>query len=214
MPISVLFIDLDDTLYPRTNGLWGAIRERMSRFMREQVGLPEEEIPELRRRYFETYGTTLRGLQIHHSVDPEAYLAYVHDLPLDSFLAADARLRKLLLSLPQPKWIFTNADAQHARRVLSSLCLSECFQGIIDVQALQYACKPEPTAYLRAMQIAGETDPRRCLMADDSARNLAPAFELGFTTVLVGSGEAHPAAHYSMPSLLDLRQVLPELLNR
>jgi len=69
MEYSVLFFDLDDTLYSNTNGLWEAIRERMTDFMEERLGFPPDEIPNLRRNYFEKYGTTLRGLQINHSVD-------------------------------------------------------------------------------------------------------------------------------------------------
>ena len=50
--------------------------------------LPVEEVDILRRNYFEQYGTTLRGLQIHHQVDTDEYLAYVHDLPLEKLPSA------------------------------------------------------------------------------------------------------------------------------
>jgi hypothetical protein len=82
MNYSTIFFDLDDTLYPKTSGLWGAIRERMGVFMVERLGLPAEEVPIIRKTYFETYGTTLRGLQIHYHVNSDEYLSYVHDLHL------------------------------------------------------------------------------------------------------------------------------------
>src|SRR6266545_4491981 len=65
MRFTTLFIDLDDTLYPSSTGLWHAIKERMNLFMRERLYIPEAEIPSLREQYFNTYGTTLRGLQEH-----------------------------------------------------------------------------------------------------------------------------------------------------
>ncbi|HLE13303.1 MAG TPA: hypothetical protein VI776_01040, partial [Anaerolineales bacterium] len=92
MPYTALFIDLDDTIYPNTSGLWGAIRERMTLFMHERLGLSPEVTPELRRSYVDNYGTTLRGLQIHYQVDPWEFLAYVHDLPLEVYLQPDPYL--------------------------------------------------------------------------------------------------------------------------
>jgi putative hydrolase of the HAD superfamily len=211
MAYSTLFFDLDDTLYPNTNGLWGAIRERMADYMRERLGFPPETIPEVRRHYFETYGTTLRGLQIHHQVDPHQYLAYVHDLPLADFIAPDPELRRVVTGLRQRKWIFTNSDANHAGRVLAVLGLEGCFDGIIDVSALGYLCKPEPEAYRKALSLAGETEPGKCVLLDDSPRNLAPARELGFTTVLVGTAEPHAAADLAIASLKELPIAFPEL---
>jgi pyrimidine 5'-nucleotidase len=211
MKYSTLFIDLDDTLYPNTNGLWESIRERMTDFMLERLNLPLDEVNRLRRYYFETYGTTLRGLQIHHQIDPDEYLAYVHDLPLEKYLTPDPTIRSMLDSLRQQKWIFTNADDAHAQRVLSVLELYDCFNGIIDVRALNYACKPQVEAYKTAMLISGETDPQRCIMLDDSIRNLAPATEMGITTILVGTKDTHPDVHHSITSLHHLPDVLPDL---
>ena len=211
MPISTLFFDLDDTLYESGNGLWSAIRDRMSEYMAERLGLPRDEIPVLRRQYYETYGTTLRGLQKHYQVDADDYLAYVHDIPLDAYLHPDLKLRELLLSLPQHRWIFTNADADHAGRVLQKIGVSDCFEGIIDVRALEFACKPEREAYLRAMALANESDPRKCVLLDDSPVNLAGAHELGMITVLVGQNGTHPAATYTLPILYKLREVMPQL---
>lgn len=213
MPFTTLFFDLDDTLYPPTCGLWEAIRERMGRYMWERLKLPEAEVPGLRKYYFETYGTTLRGLQIHHGVDADEYLAYVHDLSLPTFIQPDRRLKGMIASIPQRKWIFTNADDRHARRVLETLDLADCFNGIIDIRAVQFACKPEIEAYRRAMVIAGETIPGNCVLIDDSPRNLLTAYEMGFFTILVGTQNADPAAMLSLLSLLDLPVALPELWN-
>jgi putative hydrolase of the HAD superfamily len=208
---TTLFFDLDGTVYENTNGLWDAIRDRMNQYMYERLNLPPAEVSVLRRKYYESYGTTLRGLQIHHHIDPDEYLAYVHDLPLEAYLKPDAGLRTLLLSLPQMRWIFTNADAAHANRVLTILDIGDCFQGIIDVRALRFHCKPEQQAYLMALELAGESDPHNCVLLDDSSRNLAPAHRLGFTTVLVGRDGTDPAADYTAARLYDLAGTMPDL---
>jgi putative hydrolase of the HAD superfamily len=214
MSYTTLFFDLDDTLYPCTSGLWGAIRDRMGRYMAERVGLPEADIPTIRRHYFETYGTTLRGLQKHHHVDTDDYLAYVHDLPLEQYIQPNPALRVLLESLPQRRFIFTNADAAHARRVTQVLGITDCFERIIDIRAIDFACKPEPLAYLRALALAGDPAPQECVLLDDSPANLAPARQLGFTTVMINlEGGRDPAATYRLSSLLELPQVLPALWN-
>jgi putative hydrolase of the HAD superfamily len=213
MQYTTIFFDLDDTLYPSTNGLWDAIRDRMNLYMEERLNMPADEISALRREYFIKYGTTLRGLQFHHDVDADEFLAFVHDLPLKSFLKPDPELRKLIQSLPQKKWIFTNADAAHAGRVLSLLGVEDCFNGIIDVRANNFLCKPEPEVYRLTLIHAGEADPNRCVFLDDSARNLAPATQLGFYTVLVGTSEPNPLARCTIPSIHALPEQLPELWN-
>jgi pyrimidine 5'-nucleotidase len=211
MSWSVLFFDLDDTLYPNTNGLWEAIRVRMTDYLRDPLGFHPKEIQDIRQSYYETYGTTLRGLQTHHEVDENDYLAYVHDLPLEEFISPDPQLRKMLESLPQKKWIFTNADADHAKRVIRALDIDDCFSGIIDVRALGFLCKPDHQAYQRALDLAGEPDPHQCVMLDDSLRNLKPAHQAGITTVLVGQAGEHPEATYSTKNLKDLPRVFPQL---
>jgi putative hydrolase of the HAD superfamily len=214
MPMSytTLFFDLDDTLYPNSTGLWQAIRARMSQYMVERLGLPADQVPELRRTYYITYGTTLRGLQKHYYVDADDYLAYVHDLPLERYLQPDASLRTMLLSLPQRRFIFTNADSNHALRVLSVLELSGCFDRIIDVHAMEFACKPEPIAFQRALAIAENPDPQQCVILDDHAANLVAARQLGFSTVLISqNGEPHPEALVTLHHLGELPEAMPGL---
>jgi len=182
--------------------------------MLERVGLAEVEIPQLREHYYRQYGTTLRGLQIHHQVDADDYLAYVHDLPLKDFLQPDPELRVLISQLPQPCWIFTNADSAHAYRVLDVLGLRDCFVGVIDVRDVRPACKPAPEAIQKALQIAGDPEPQVCVFLDDSPVNVAAASSYGLTTVLVGNG-AHPySGSYQVPSLVDLPVVYPEFWNQ
>lgn len=211
MSYTTLFFDLDETIYTKGNGLWDAIATRMNEYIRVNLDLPPEDVIELRRKYYQSYGTTLRGLQLHHHVDSDDYLAYVHDLPLEDFIQPDLQLRNLLLGLPQRKWIFTNADKNHASRVLKIIGISDCFDGILDVTAIGFLCKPEVEAYQRALTLANVDNPENSVLLDDSIRNLIPAKDLGFTTILVGSNGSNPAIDYVIKSLHDLPQAMPAL---
>ncbi len=211
MRFDSLYFDLDDTLYPPSSGLWDAIRERMNEYMQGFIDLPIPEIAKIRQSYLEKYGTTLRGLQAHYEIDTDEYLTFVHDLPLERYIQPDPNLRNLLLSLPQKRWIFTNADSNHARRVLNILGISDCFAGIIDIRAIDFACKPERIAYQKALAITTDTDPSRCVIFDDAVRNLNPARELGFFTVLVGKNGTEPTVDRTISNLHEMREGIPEL---
>lgn len=213
MLFSTLFFDLDATLYPASNGLWDQIRRRIFQFMREELGIPEELIRETRDRYWTTYGTTLEGLRIHHQVDPNDYLDFVHDLPLDQYLQDDPWLRELLSSLPQDLWIFTNANRRHAEGVLRELGIADQFSGIVDLMAMNFVIKPQPESYQIAMKIAGVAQPEGCVLFDDLLANLDGAKEAGFTTVLVGENGRPNRADFHLPLIQDMKALMPQLWN-
>ena len=211
MQFSTLFFDLDATLYSPSNGLWDEIRNRIFQYMREEIGLAQEEIPAIRDRYWKTYGTTLEGLRIHHGVDPDDYLIYVHQISLDKYLSQDPELGLLLSELPQDLWIFTNADRRHAEAVLEILDIREHFDGIVDLLAMDFAIKPQPEAFQIALEMAGEKDPTRCILFDDLVPNLLGAKEQGFTTVLVGNNGSVDSADFQLPTIHMIKEVLPHL---
>lgn len=185
MKISTLFIDLDDTVYPATTQVWQLVMKRMYIYMRDFLGIPEEEVPAMRDRLFNRYGTTLRGLQIERGIDAKAYLDYVHDVDLSAILNPDPALQSALASIHLPKIIFTNACESHARNVLGLMQLEDCFDSIIDVVAVQPYCKPEQEAYQIALELAGSPDPAAVMMVDDRFENLVTAASLGMRAVLV-----------------------------
>ena len=189
MRFTTLFFDLDDTLYPSSTGLWPAIKDRMTLYMIERVGLPEKDVPFLREQYFKMYGTTLRGLQERHSVDKDDFLAFVHDLPLCNYLKPNPILREVIGSLRTRNLIFTNADVPHARRVLAALELDDLFETVVDVNAVAPYCKPMPESFAIAMDLADEPDPRKCVMIDDLPRTTRAALNAGMASLLYGCNE-------------------------
>ena len=210
MKFHTIFFDLDSTLYPESNGMWGKIRQRIDLFMHERLGLSHEEIPDLRHDYFINYGTTLRGIQANFKIDQQDYLDFVHDLPLDDYLKPEPQLRQLLLSIPHRRWIFTNSDHAHTIRVIEKMEIHDCFDGIVDVWALEPYCKPQQEAYQRALELARAPDPQGCAFLDDSIRNLTPAHEAGFFTILVGKNGSHPVVDRAIEDIHELRIAVPE----
>lgn len=207
-----LFIDLDGTLYPNDSGLWDAMADRIHQYMVEMLGVPKDEVVEQRLFYYQTYGTTLSGIQAHYpDIDTDEYLGYVHGVPLDPYIDTDPELRTALEKIAAPKWIFTNSDRHHTSRVLSRLGIEDLFEGVIDVIDMGFIPKPTRSVYHLAMEMAGNPAPESCVFVEDSIKNLVTAKELGWQTVLVHSEVDHPAAKWRIPSIHHLPKVMEEL---
>lgn len=204
-----ILFDLDDTLYPRSSGLMDIVGSRIRQFIVNQLHLQPEVAEALQRRYYQTYGTSLRGLQDEYHIDPEAYLAYVHDIPLEDYLQPDPELDHILGCIQLTKVIVTNGSAEHARRVLNRLGIAHHFRNILDIRALNYFNKPDPRAYERILELL-QARPSECILVDDAPRNLAPAKRLGMTTILM-DGDAEDGVDYHVTCVADLRQVLMPL---
>ncbi|XP_044493262.1 uncharacterized protein C24B11.05-like [Mangifera indica] len=132
-----LLFDLDDTLYPSSSGLNLACRKNIEEFMLKHLNMDERDVPRMCLELYREYGTTMAGLKaLGYEFDNDEFHAYVHGkLPYEK-LKPDPMLRNLLLSMPQRKIIFTNADQAHAVQVLSRLGLEDCFEGIICFETL------------------------------------------------------------------------------
>jgi len=181
-----LLCDLDNTLYPPDAGVMSAVGRRMVCYIIERVGVPAREAEQLKRQYYQQYGTTMRGLILHHGINPEDYLAFVHDVPLRRYIQPAPKLEAMLANIPLRRVVFTNADREHAGRVLDVLGVRHRFERIIDIRDFGFNSKPHPGAYRRILEIL-DAHPHECIFVEDSAENLIPARALGMLTVLVGN---------------------------
>jgi len=208
MYFKALFFDLDDTLYPSTNGLWDALRHRIDLYMIEKMKLPPEIVPDLRKDLFLKHGTTLRGLEEVYHINQQDFLDYVHDVPLKDYLLPNPELCQILAAYSQYKVIFTNADSNHANRVITTLGLEGCFDQIIDIRDIHPYCKPQHEAFLKALQLANIQNPQDCVMIDDAGRNLITAKEFGMFTIQIGNADRLPEIDAMIPSLLELPEII------
>jgi putative hydrolase of the HAD superfamily len=200
--IDTWLFDLDNTLYPLESGLAMRVSARITDFVADLTGLPRDESHVLQKRYLAEHGLTLRGLMLNHDVDPDVFHAWLHHVPLEC-LTPDPALRRAIGRLPGRRLIFTNADSVHATRVLERLGLGELFESVFHIGSAAFEPKPAPGTFARIVEAHGLT-PATTAFFDDAAHNLAPAADLGMTTILVGADAAACAAafvHHRAPGL-------------
>lgn len=193
--------DLDNTLYPASANLFDQIDIRIKAFIAKTLSMGLDEAFMLQKKYYHEHGTSLRGLMMHHGVEPDVFLDYVHDID-HSILPANPALEAALAALPGRKLVYTNGSTYHAEQTLKRLGIDAHFSEIFDIKASRYIPKPDPGAY--ADFIAKHViAPTRAAMFEDLPRNLKPAADLGMTAVWVRHpetrllpGEATDHCHY------------------
>jgi pyrimidine 5'-nucleotidase len=207
----LILFDLDETLYPRSSSLMPIIAQRIERYVIERAGVPPTQADELRRHWRRTYGTALRGMiEEKYPIDVDDYLQYVHDIPLDGLIEVQPELRQMLLDIPLRRAVLTNSDVQHATHVLTHVNLLDCFERIIDIRALNFINKPNPQAYLMALELLG-VGAEETIFVEDTPINTRPAKALGMKTILVDCPPTNDA-DFSVASVLDVGKVLSQLL--
>lgn len=203
MPIATILFDLDNTLYSPSSGLMQRVDEQITSYVQRVLGLDQAQALRVRRRYVADYGTTLRGLQYNHGVDAEDYLAYVHNVVIESYLSVDAELDRLLDQVVARKAIFTNAPYEHAQRVLQVLGIERHFTQVFDIRFCDFRPKPDPLSYQRTLAVLGEEGSLTVLI-EDTAQNLAPARALGMITMLIATqtnAQVSALADYVVPDI-------------
>jgi len=192
--IDTWLFDLDNTLYPVETEFMTLIEGRMTDFMEKVTGLPRDEARAIQKKYYHAHGTTLAGLIAHHDIDPEDFLTEVHDVSLDR-LTPDVKMADALMRLPGRRLVFTNGSAAHAERVLERLQIAHAFEDIFHISAADYIPKPSPLTFEKMMARHGVSAAGSAFF-EDSEHNLAPAADLGMTTVLVGPHAAASTADF------------------
>jgi putative hydrolase of the HAD superfamily len=210
MALRCAFFDLDNTLYPKSSGVMQAIGSRINRYMVERLDIRPAEVTRMRDDFLKVFGTTLNALRRYYAVDPDEFLDFVHDLPLDQLLQYEPELDRMLECITLRKIIFTNADAKHARRVLARLGILRHFESIIDIHMLDFINKPGRRAYFKALDFAS-VRAEECLLIEDSIVNIVPAADLGMTTVLVREGPPSHGAHHQISRITELENLLVSL---
>jgi len=178
----ILLLDCDNTLYPASSGIMELSDRRMNRFIQQKFGLDLEETQRLRVDYLRRYGTTLKGLMLHHAVDPDEYLSFVHGYSLDGVVEPNPRLASFLRRAGIPRVVFTSANREHVEHVAQALGIADCIDAIYDLASVDYEGKPADGAYARVMaDYPGE----RAVFVDDRLLNFPVARRAKMITVLI-----------------------------
>jgi len=207
MLFDLAVVDLDNTLYAAGSGVFERMDKRMTRFVARELGVEAEEANRLRLLYWRQYGTTLRGLILHHGVEPEPFLDEVHDIGVHEMLQPDAALDAALADMPGRKVIHTNGTREHAERVLSALGIRRHFASIYDIRFNTYTPKPCANT-LRTLLDAEAVLPVRALIIDDMEDNLVAAQSIGAQTALISGARASGTWTYHADSFTGLCQLI------
>jgi putative hydrolase of the HAD superfamily len=200
--IETWVFDLDNTLYPPSANLFGQMDQRFSTYVQRLTGLEAQAALQLCHDYWDTYGSTLKGLIEHHDVDPHHFLADVHDIDI-SHLEEDERLTLALRGLKGRKIVYTNGSENHAQRVLAKRGLTREFDAIYGVEHAEFAPKPTEGAFSRVFALDG-LNPTKAAMIEDEARNLRVPHALGMRTVHVHHPKGdHDFVHHHSDDLTD-----------
>lgn len=223
--IKTILIDLDDCLYD-VEPIPQLMAQNIQNYMYQRLGFSKDGVAAVCADLYLGHGTTLAGLVARgYKIDYEDWHASVHGVLPYELVKPDEVLRKLLLAVPLPMWVFTNSDTVHAEKCLSLLGIRDCFQGVICFESTMAAakaarivtngapvvCKPNHQAFELALAAAGAVA-QSTLFFDDSLRNIAAGKAVGMNTVLVRKdGAFSNSADSTIPSMLFLPNVLQQL---
>ena len=158
------------------------------------------------------HGTTLTGLMREYGLEvAEQYLAYTHDVPVESYLSEDPGLAAAMSSIPLPKSVLTNSPLEHAERVLKRLGVRPLFERIFDLRFNGYTGKPDAGVYARALGELGRRA-EEVLMVDNHLDYLAPFRAMGGSVLLIDEiGDSGDGLSDGVPRLRDIKE-LPAFL--
>ena len=205
----VWIFDLDNTLHDARPHIFPSMHVQMNDYLKRHFGLDDEAANEMRRFFWQRYGTTLRGLVRHYGHDPKHFLRETHRFPdLAGMVVRDNALRHALACLAGKKLVFSNAPLHYVEEVVQALGLTRYFDAVYAIESTRYRPKPA----LQGFQVLLRThdlDPHRCALIDDMPENLRAAKRLGMSTVWV-SGEARrmPFADLRVKSVTELPRLV------
>jgi pyrimidine 5'-nucleotidase len=233
-----IFLDLDDTLYPKSSNINVCVRDRIAQYLSEILHI--ENADEKSMQLYLQHGTTLRGL-IHegYDIDQSAFYHYVHTgFTIDDKIPRnDVQLLNLLQKLKDSPTaqvqliLFTNSDMGHATRITNHLGIKHMFDAFISFEDLGLTCKPHRVAFEIAMQTAGidqeftqqkmgntSGKPIEIYFFDDNIANVRAAIDIGWhKAIMINEKKVPVVLDNETLTVLDIQdihqmdQVCPEL---
>ena len=185
--IKFWIFDLDNTLYSGKTRVFEQVSKKMTQYVSNKLNVNLDKAKKIQKNYFHKYNTTLNGMIKNHKIDANEFLDFVHDIDID-FLKKDLKLNEELKKLDGKKIIFTNGPRKHALNVTRKIGIDQHFDDIFDIIDSNFVPKPAMESYKKLVE-KHKIDPNLCVLIEDIARNLRPAYEMGMTTVWIKNDE-------------------------
>ena len=210
--IKFWIFDLDNTLYSGNTRVFEQVDKKMTEYISKKLKVDKNEAKKIQKSYFHEYNTTLNGMIKNHKINAHEFLEFVHDINID-FLQKDLGLAKEIKKLDGIKIIFTNGSRKHALNVTKRLGVDQLFDDIFDIVDCNFIPKPLVEPYKKLVE-KHKIDPKLCVLVEDIARNLKPAYEMGMKTVWIENNEPW-ASKFSDSNFVNYRTSnLPEFLRK
>jgi putative hydrolase of the HAD superfamily len=201
----VWIFDLDNTLHDARPRIFPAMHELINAYLQRNYDVDAAGANEMRRMFWQRYGTTLRGLIRHYGEDPRRFLAETHAFPeLADMVVHENAVKHALLRLGGTRLVFSNAPRHYVQQVLRLIGLERYFDAVYTIEDSGYRGKPHALGFHHLLR-KHRLDPHRCAMIDDLLGNLRAAHCLGMSTVWVSPvGRRVPFVDLRISSVTEL----------
>jgi putative hydrolase of the HAD superfamily len=179
-----LIFDLDDTLYNPSYEIKKYFNERINIFIAKNLAVDIEQAQKLNEFYHLKYGLTGKGLEIEHGINFQEYLLFMHDINVENIIKKDPLLLSIFRTIDCKKILFSNSIFSHTQKVLKRLEIFDYFSNIFTIESFNYLFKPNLEIYILLLKKLN-VKASDCYYFDDAIKNLIPAGQIGFKTVLV-----------------------------
>ncbi len=157
---------------------------------------------ELRKKYWELYGATLKGLIKHHNINPIDFLEKTHCLEnIEKLVVPMPNLVKVLSSIKGRKILYTNAPKNYAIKILEECNINSHFDGNIFSNS-NFLPKPSNESmklFLNKYKV------KEAFFVDDIKENLKTASQHGISTIwLTNEASNHAYIDKKISKLIDL----------
>ena len=214
----IWLFDYDLTLYGEEERfVLNSLDHRIAEFVQKTVGGTFESATEIRKDYLHRFGTTLSGLMAMNGTAPDDFFDFIHEPEYLVYPKVSPEKFALLKSLTGHRFVFTNGRGDWSRAGMARMEIAPAIEDVFDLKLMDWEGKPHASAYekienwleARGVLDAKESDKSRIVLLEDSLRNLEPAHERGWTTILVNPNiQAPDWVDFHIPHLLNLREKL------
>ncbi|WP_416665981.1 HAD family hydrolase [Egbenema bharatensis] len=219
--LKVLVFDLDDTLFPEHQFVWGGL-QAVGEWLEHRYQVAD--FFEIAWQLFKAgerktiFNQTLDDLGVDHSPELIQILLkiYRHHHPKLS-LHEDAKWAFDYFKTDKKIGLITNGALTIQQNKVKALEIASRFDAIVYCGAFEPECwKPSPYPYLRMMELTGHRGCEHLYVGDHPVKDFIAAKQLGWTTIRICrpdgefthlTADAAYEAEYQITSLYELKQI-------
>lgn len=214
----IWLFDYDLTLYGEEERfVLNSLDHRIAEFVQKTIGGTFESATEIRKDYLHRFGTTLSGLMAMNGTAPDDFFDFIHEPEYLIYPKVSLEKFALLMSLVGHRFVFTNGRGDWSRAGMTRMEIAPAIEDVFDLKLMDWEGKPHVSAYekienwlvARGVLEKDAKDKSQIVLLEDSLRNLEPAHERGWTTILVNPNiQAPDWVDFHIPHLLNLKDKL------